>query len=189
MVRYPVTFKQDDNDTILVSFPDFPEAHTFGEDKDDAMLRARDALATIVDGYIRARRELPKPSATRGNTVALSALMSAKVDLYNAMMSAKVNKSELARRLKAHPPQVDRLLDLRHSSQLDQLEAAANALGAEIDACIVMRSSRTDQPRLLLVEAKTTRKRVAGVHPGILTGARAIRAGGSLKTAASTKKK
>jgi len=31
MVRYPVRVAEDDNNTILVTFPDFPEAHTFGD--------------------------------------------------------------------------------------------------------------------------------------------------------------
>jgi len=42
---YPVKLKRDDNDTILVSFPDFPEAHTYGDDEGDALERAKDALA------------------------------------------------------------------------------------------------------------------------------------------------
>jgi antitoxin HicB len=35
-MEYPVTLERDDNGTILVSFPDLPEAHTFGEDESDA---------------------------------------------------------------------------------------------------------------------------------------------------------
>ena len=31
---YPIKLKRDTNDTLLVSFPDFPEAHTWGEDKE-----------------------------------------------------------------------------------------------------------------------------------------------------------
>jgi antitoxin HicB len=31
-----------------------------------------------------------------------------------------------------HPPQVDRLFDLRHASRLDQIEAAARALGKTV---------------------------------------------------------
>jgi antitoxin HicB len=45
------------------------------------------------------------------------------------MRKARVGKAELARRLNWHLPQVDWLLDLRHSSRLDQLEAAFRALG------------------------------------------------------------
>jgi antitoxin HicB len=131
MVRYPVVLEPDDNGTLMVTFPDFPEAQTFGEDRDDAMRHASDALATIVDGYIRSRRPLPKASEGT-NFAELSPLMSAKAELYSAMQAMGVTKSELGRRLHWHQPQVDRLLNLTHSSQVDQLEAAVRALGGHL---------------------------------------------------------
>jgi antitoxin HicB len=48
------------------------------------------------------------------------------------MRTAKIGKAELARRMNCHLPQVDRLLDLRHNSRLDQLEAAFRALGRRL---------------------------------------------------------
>jgi antitoxin HicB len=132
MVRYPVTLRPDDNGTVMVTFPDFAEAQTFGEDEADALVRAADALATIVDGYVRSRRPLPVPSPVGGHAAHLSPLMSAKVELYNAMQASGMSKSALARRLNWHPPQVDRLLNLAHGSQVAQLEAAAKALGGTL---------------------------------------------------------
>lgn len=131
MVRYPVVLEPDDNGTLMVTFPDFPEAQTFGEDRDDALARASDALATIVDGYIRSRRPLPKAS-DGADFAELSPLMSAKSELYSAMQAMGVTKSELGRRLNWHQPQVDRLLNLTHSSQVDQLDAAVRALGGHL---------------------------------------------------------
>jgi antitoxin HicB len=132
MVSYPVVLEPDDNGTVMVVFPDFPEAHTFGENEADALARANDALATIVDGYIRARRPLPAPSVRTGHAAGLSPLMSAKVELYSAMQALGVSKSVLGRRLNWHAPQVDRLLNLTHSSQVSQLDAAAKALGGTL---------------------------------------------------------
>ena len=130
---YPVTLSKDSNGTILVDFPDFPEAHTFGDTKDEALARAVDALATVLDAYISDRRDIPKPSMRDGSiVVTLPALMTAKVALYEVMRGDKVGKAELARRLDWHLPQVDRLLDVHHSSQLDQLESAFRALGQRI---------------------------------------------------------
>jgi antitoxin HicB len=62
-----------------------------------------------------------------------SALESAKLGVYQAMTEQGVRKAELARRLGWHMPQVDRLLDLRHASRLDQIEAAARALGRVVE--------------------------------------------------------
>ena len=130
---YPVRLIRDDNDTFLVDFPDFPEAHTFGETLEKALTRAQDALATVVDGYIKDRREIPVPSALLTKyRVAMPALVEAKVSLYRTMRSARVTKSELARRLDVHLPQVDRLLEVRHGSRLEQIEAAFNALGKRL---------------------------------------------------------
>jgi len=52
------------------------------------------------------------------------------------MMIQGVRKADLARRLGWKAPQVDRLFDLGHASRLDQLEAAAHALGKHIDVTL-----------------------------------------------------
>ncbi|MEK7406990.1 MAG: type II toxin-antitoxin system HicB family antitoxin [Acidobacteriota bacterium] len=120
----------DTNETTLVSFPDFPEAHTFGDDEAEALARAADLLQDVLADYIENRREIPVPSKLRHRSrfVALSLLTEAKVRLYREMRSAGVRKAELARRLGCHMRQVDRLLDIHHASRLDQMEAAFAAL-------------------------------------------------------------
>jgi antitoxin HicB len=133
MFDYPVTLTPD-GDTMMVSFADLPEAITFGADEDEALLQAVDALETALSFYIEARKPLPAPSKPkRGQrTVHPSALECAKLGVYQAMMEQGIKKTDLARRLGWHLPQVDRLFDLRHASRLDQLEAAARSLGREI---------------------------------------------------------
>ena len=122
----------DDNGTVLVTCPDLPEVTTFGDDEQEAMLRAVDAIEEALAARI-ARRE-PIKAATRGkkHVVTLPALTALKVELYRATLKDKVRKSELARRLSVHAPQVDRLFDLRHDSKLEQIESAFKALGRRI---------------------------------------------------------
>lgn len=129
---YPVVLERDDNGTILVSFPDFPEVHTFGEDEADALAHAVDALATGIDAYVRDRRDIPLPSAVARHRVTLPTLSETKVRLYETMRRSRVSKAELSRRLHWHPPQVDRLLNMTHESRLSQLEAAFGALGKRL---------------------------------------------------------
>lgn len=130
---YPVILERDDNDTILVNFPDFPEAHSFGDDVAEALKRAPDALATAIDAYIKDRREIPLPSAVvTKDRVTLPALVEAKVRLYETMRAMRLRKSDLARRLDWHLPQVDRLLEMTHASKLDQLESAFAAMGKRL---------------------------------------------------------
>ena len=134
MYSYPVDLKPDDNGTILVSFPDVPIAHTFGEDESEALARAIDALETAFVALISDRERIPRPSRPRRGqkVVKLPALSAAKLALYEAMREAGVRKADLARRLNWHMPKVDRLLDLRHASRIDQLEAALAALGKKL---------------------------------------------------------
>ena len=133
MFDYPVTLTPDDG-TVLVTFADVPEAITFGTDEDEALLNAVDALETALSFYVEARKPLPAASrpAPGQKTVQPSALECAKLGVYQAMTEQGIKKAELARRLGWHMPQVDRLFDLRHASRLDQIEAAANALGKHI---------------------------------------------------------
>jgi antitoxin HicB len=138
MLRYPIVLEQDDNDTLLVSFPDIPEAHTFGEDEADALVRAKDALVTALEARIRDRESIPKPSAiSKGMfAVAVPALVELKLGLYETMRAHKVGRAALARTLDVHMPQVDRLLDLRHQSRLDLLEVAFGSLGFEVTVLV-----------------------------------------------------
>src|SRR5947207_11059961 len=79
MLRYPVILKRDTNGTMRVEFPDVPEAHTFGEDVDEALMQAVDALESALSLYIDARRDIPQPSPVkrRGKAVILPGLAEA----------------------------------------------------------------------------------------------------------------
>ena len=137
MFDYPVILTPDDG-TVLVTFPDVPEAITFGADTDEALMYAVDALESALSFYVDDRKPLPVPSKPkRGQkTVRPSALECAKLGVYQAMTEQGIRKSELARRLGWHMPQVDRLFDLKHASRLDQIEAAARALGRHIEVSV-----------------------------------------------------
>jgi antitoxin HicB len=134
MFRYSVKLLKDTNGSFLVDVPAIPEAHTCGDDRQEALLRAIDAIETALMGYIEDRRTIPPPDAplSRRNYVILPALTEAKLALYQTMRTARVGKAELARRMHCHLPQVDRLLDLRHKSRLDQIEAAFKSLGRRL---------------------------------------------------------
>jgi antitoxin HicB len=58
--------------------------------------------------------------------------VAAKVALYNEMRRRGLRKSAMRQRLKWHRPQIDRLLDVRYASKMDQVEKAFDALGLEL---------------------------------------------------------
>ncbi len=126
---YPVTLEPDEG-TVLVTFPDVPGAITFGDDEEDALARAVDALETMFMAMMDCREDIPKPSPANGRpTVSPTLLGSMKVGIYRAMRARGWRKADLARALAVDPRQIDRLLDLRHRSPLAQLEAALAAVG------------------------------------------------------------
>ncbi|SAL47172.1 Antitoxin HicB [Caballeronia udeis] len=139
MLSYPVKLELDTNNTYLVTFPDIPEAVSVGDDEDEALLNALDALESAIEIYFDEKREVPPPSKSKKGqpVVTLPALVVSKVLLANEMIRQGIKKSELARRLDVHMPQVDRLLDPRHSSKLDAIEAAFKKLGKRLEVSIV----------------------------------------------------
>lgn len=134
MFDYPVVLQAQPEGGYCVTFPDVPQAITQGEDEDEALLYAVDALETGLSFYVDDRKALPVPSKPkRGQkTVCPSALECAKLGVYQAMMDQGIRKAELARRLNWHVPQVDRLFDLRHASKFDQIQMAATVLGKRL---------------------------------------------------------
>lgn len=136
MYTYPVTLEHDpDTGSVMVGFPDLPWVHSVGDDEGEALLNAVDALETALDVCIRSRETFPEPGKIKKGavTVMLGVQAAAKATLHNEMVRQGVRKAELARRLGLHMPQVDRLLDIRHSSRLEALEAAYKALGKQLE--------------------------------------------------------
>lgn len=139
MLNYPVTLTPDTNGSYLVGFPDFPEANSVGDDEADALRNAVYALETALEIYFDQRRPVPAPSepAAGQRIVALPALDTAKVLLWNEMHAQQLRKADLARMLDVHTPQVDRLFDLAHSSKIEFVELAAKALGKTLNVSLV----------------------------------------------------
>jgi antitoxin HicB len=133
-VNYPVILIPDDNGTILVTCPDFPEVTTFGEDREDALQRAADAVEEALAARIAHREEIPAASPARERPrVVLPLLTVAKVELYLTARAQGVTKAALGRRLDLHGPQVDRLFDVRHSSKIEQIDRALRTMGKRLE--------------------------------------------------------
>lgn len=180
-MRYPVTITPDDGQ-FTATFPDVPEAVTFGETREEALQRSSDALLTIFDAFMKDRRDIPEPSRVTKDAIELPALESAKIELYRAMRARNVGKAELARRLDWHLPQVDRVLQVRHGSQLDQMEAAFAALGKKLVLTVIDTGHSGARPigrhvRPGRVSNKSRRKPLgrSGVHPSVLRKAESVR--------------
>jgi antitoxin HicB len=138
-MKFPVKLTLDKiSGGYVVTFPDIPEAITQGETVEEALTMAKEALETAIDFYFEDKRAVPSPSvAKRGQkTIELPASLSAKILLLNEMVKQKIRPAELARRLNTTPQEINRLTNLRHTSRIDGIAAALNAMGRQLDITV-----------------------------------------------------
>ncbi|MGH6943238.1 MAG: type II toxin-antitoxin system HicB family antitoxin [Geminicoccaceae bacterium] len=133
---YPIEIREmtpEEGGRLLVEFPDW-DAVTEGDDLADALYNAIDCLEEMLADRIVRREGFPEPSPARGRrTVAPGSLIAAKAALWLSLREQSVSLNELARRL-GHDStlQVRRLLDPRHASRLELIDAALAALGKRL---------------------------------------------------------
>jgi antitoxin HicB len=131
---YPAVFKRDPDGRSVVSFPDFPTAHTDGADRAEAMEEAIDCLGSSIAFAMADKSNVPKPSGLkRGQRmVPVPLWIVAKLALYWAIRELAVSQSELARRLGVRETVVRRMLDPNHDTRPEKIQAALEVLGKRI---------------------------------------------------------
>lgn len=130
---YGVKIEADGGD-FVVSVRDLPEVVTSGDTREQAIELAADAIVVAVAGRIEDEMELPAPTPVQdGETpVPLDPHMAAKASVFVLWKRSGLSKRELARRLGRKETEARRILDPRFGTKLDQLGAAARALGGSI---------------------------------------------------------
>src|ERR1700676_4123528 len=110
---YPVTLKRDPKGGFVVTFKDVPEAITQGENLDDALEQAADALEEAVAGRLRLGEKIPVPSkaAKHQPLVPLPAVTASKAALYMTIRQTGLSKVALAAQLGCDEKEVRRLLN------------------------------------------------------------------------------
>lgn len=132
MFNYAVRLTHDlKTDSWEVSCRDLPLLHSVGDTVEEALAEAADGLVAAISLEMDARRPIPLASdAQQGEyIVSVPVLVAMKAALYNAMIETGIRKADLARQLGVNGPQVDRLLDVEHSSKVEKVELALAQLG------------------------------------------------------------
>ena len=132
-MKYPATFTSE-GERFVVTFRDIPEAITQGDDEEDALFMAKDVLIASMEVYFDEKRRVPAASAPQPDDrlIALPASIAVKVLLLNQMLEQTVTPSELARRMDTTRQEVNRLIDLKHTTRIDRIEDAMAALDREL---------------------------------------------------------
>ncbi|OCJ20008.1 type II toxin-antitoxin system HicB family antitoxin [Serratia sp. 14-2641] len=131
-MRYPVDL-QPDSGGYVVSFPDIPEALTQGDTREEALAMALDALITAFDFYFEDNQAIPLPSEVTGDYVEVPLSVASKVLMLNALIESGLTRVELADRIGIKKQEVNRLINLQHSTKIDAIQRAMNALGRQLD--------------------------------------------------------
>jgi antitoxin HicB len=137
MISYRVKLT-DDEGTVLVTSPDFPDLITYGEDREDALSYAVGAFSEAIAARMAHGEPIPAPSKGKRSEprVTLPLQVELKLRLYQGMGDKGMRKAELARKLGLHRQEIDRLLDLNHATNLAKIERAFAALGKTLDIAV-----------------------------------------------------
>jgi len=162
-LAWPARLVRDDEGRVQVRFPDFPEALTDGADEQEALAEAADCLAEAVAARMADGQEIPPPRpAGRDHRVVLEPVLACKAALYDVMRLHGVGKTELAHRLGIDEKDVRRLLDPRHRSRMDGLQAALAELGVVTGVTVIevarrermLSAARSPSPRSTTVQTR-----------------------------------
>ncbi|WP_039057596.1 type II toxin-antitoxin system HicB family antitoxin [Enterobacter sp. Bisph1] len=143
MFNYPVRVERDETTgAFVVSCRDLPLMNSVGDSLDDALLQSVDAIVVAIAIEVDERRPIPLASAPQEgeHVISLPVLVAMKAALHNAMIETGTRKADLARKLGQKGPQIDRLLDVEHSSKVETVELALHQLNRQIDLSISQQS-------------------------------------------------
>lgn len=135
MFKYPVTIVQNDTDTgYVLTCDDILSVVVHGSNKSEALEKGREALEAAIENYLEEKKLVPVPSRVRRDQhgIELPTSLAAKMLLLNEMITQNVRPAELARLLNTTPQEVNRLTNVRHTTRIDGITAALQALGKQL---------------------------------------------------------
>ena len=117
-----------------VAFPDIYGANTGAWSREQALEMAKDCLEVALGMCVKAREDIPAPSALVDGQVLISVapIVAAKLALYTAMRDQGITNVALADRLGLQENAVRRLLDPGHRSHITSVEKALRFLGRSL---------------------------------------------------------
>ena len=131
---YPCVLTPEEHGGYTVSFPNVPEALTCGDDREESLAMAEDALAVALGAYVRCREDIPMPDPPLPGqaTVAVPVVVAAKLALYTAMREQGLTKVGLASLMGLSEGAVRKLVNPGHRSHIRQVEKALRKVGRRL---------------------------------------------------------
>ncbi|EIP3426263.1 hypothetical protein LSE82_005130 [Salmonella enterica] len=139
MFNYAVKLEHDpDTKSWIATCRDLTLFNSAGDSVDDALLESVDGAIVALSIEIDARRPIPAASQPEEGeyVIHLPVLVVMKAALHNAMIATGTRKSDLARSMGMKGPQIDRLLDVCHSSKVETVELALQQLNQTVQISV-----------------------------------------------------
>lgn len=139
MFNYAVKLEHDpDTKSWIATCRDLPLFNSVGDSVDDVLLESVDGAIVALSIEIDARRPIPAASQPEEGeyVIHLPVLVVMKAALHNAMVATGTRKSDLARSMGMKGPQIDRLLDVCHSSKVETVELALQQLNRTVQVSV-----------------------------------------------------
>ena len=136
-LAYPIEIREmtaEEDGGWLVTFPDWNDAVTEGDDRDEALINAIDCLETMLDYCLRKGEDIPAPSPANGRPLVVpEADLATKAALWRAFRQSALSAEQLAAHLGMSAEQLgSRLFHPRARPKPAVLTAAATALGKRV---------------------------------------------------------
>ena len=132
--EYPVLLKRAAEGGYIVTCRDLPALITQGDDKEDALAQATDAMDEVFATLMKLDKPFPVASQRRRGERLVSPPVEsvAKAALYSTLRDAKITKAQLAKRLGIDEKEVRRLLDPHYHSKVPRIAKAISLLGKRL---------------------------------------------------------
>ena len=132
--KYPAVFQRGSGKRVFVQFIDMPRLATDGKDMREAMTEAMDALGSELSIRLSRREEIPPASLVKTGQIAVPVplWLAPKLALFSAMREQNLSNSELAHRLGVNEKIVRRMLDPKHATKAEKIQAAIAIMGRQL---------------------------------------------------------
>lgn len=130
-IAYPVQYTPCDDGGYIATVRGIDNCITEGKDLQHAEEMARSAIVDLANAYFKDHDLFPKaPPANDGEEfIKLSFDTAIKIYIRNLMKTDHISASEIARRLKVTPQNIQKKLDLYKTTKIDFLAEILEALG------------------------------------------------------------
>lgn len=133
-ISYACKIETQEDNSFLVTFPDFEEAFTEGKTFEEALFNAEEVLTLTLEGRIDEDHHIPFPTQTELTAPFYVVYPSPRVQSALLIRFMRMNKSvsHFARLLETSWPSASRLENPHHWTSLRQLSKAADVCGGKL---------------------------------------------------------